>query len=79
MSCQDNIRDRPLDPGVGDSDLCHSSVMIVISHMWLSKIKEFQKTPTSDFEFRLVQHILIPSSLNFVETFLVSYRAPRFF
>ena len=39
------------------------------------KIKEFQTTPTSDFESRLVQQILILFSLNFVETF-VYYRAP---
>ena len=40
------------------------------------KIKEFQKTPTSDFESRLVQQIWIPFSLNFVETFFVYYRTP---
>jgi hypothetical protein len=43
---------------------------------WVTiKIKEFQKTPTSDFESRLVRQILIPFSLNFVETFFVSYTA----
>jgi hypothetical protein len=40
------------------------------------KIKEVQKTPTSDVESRLVRQILIPVSLNFVETFFVYYRAP---
>jgi len=39
----------------------------------------FQKTPTSDFESRLVQQILILFSLNFVETFFVHYRAPTQF
>ena len=40
------------------------------------EIKEFKKTPTSNFESRLVRQILSLFSLNFVETFFVYYRAP---
>ena len=43
---------------------------------WSFTYYQFQKTPTSDFESRLVQQIWIPFSLNFVETFFVYYRTP---
>jgi len=49
---------------------------IVSSSILTIKISEFQKAPTSDFESRLVRQILIPFSLNFVETFFEYYRTP---